>query len=507
MPVAQISSKTKIHSSVSLQEKARISASAHLPAQTPEELYNDNSEAYHASAATQGMVRDVELAKGLSGVSIGGRLYLGLGIILFPFICMGLITVLQLSGGTQGLSESELSARLSDVFMLNVSLLIAGAIIAVGGIIWVSRSIVTPIREVSEVTEKLAKGHYDLSIPHQEALDEAGQVARSVKTFRDQAVAHLREQEERSREEKEKMKKIINLIVTQAQNYFDQIVVRTREAVEEMQTTSSNLQDSSERVGGQLRGFKQNALEQTQRFNKINDAITDLTANIDDISRSTNNVSEKCEQSDQNAEETMKVFSQLESVTGDIREIIDVISDIADQTNLLALNATIEAARAGEAGKGFAVVAGEVKNLANQTSQSSQKVTELIEEISRVSSQAVNQSQTIRDGVSEINTEISTIRDSVQSQSENTNSVQQDMSSASQTTSESTENLEQISRIFEDNNQTVDNMVTSSDEIRSELDKMQSEFRQFLSKINLDNIQQNKEPTNQQKDPEKGDEL
>ena len=38
------------------------------------------------------------------------------------------------------------------------------------------------------------------------------------------------------------------------------------------------------------------------------------------------------------------------------------------------LNAAIEAARAGEAGRGFAVVAGEVKNLATQTKQNSEKI-------------------------------------------------------------------------------------------------------------------------------------
>jgi GAF domain-containing protein len=61
-----------------------------------------------------------------------------------------------------------------------------------------------------------------------------------------------------------------------------------------------------------------------------------------------------------------------------IGDVIKIISSIAEQTNLLALNATIEAARAGESGKGFAVVAGEVKELARETAEATQKVADQI---------------------------------------------------------------------------------------------------------------------------------
>ena len=61
-----------------------------------------------------------------------------------------------------------------------------------------------------------------------------------------------------------------------------------------------------------------------------------------------------------------------------IGDVIKIMSSIADQTNLLALNATIEAARAGEVGRGFAVVAGEVKDLARETAEATQRVAEQI---------------------------------------------------------------------------------------------------------------------------------
>ncbi|MDX1900864.1 MAG: methyl-accepting chemotaxis protein [Gammaproteobacteria bacterium] len=79
----------------------------------------------------------------------------------------------------------------------------------------------------------------------------------------------------------------------------------------------------------------------------------------------------------------------LSNQTQQVGEITGVVNTLAQQSKMLALNASIEAAKAGEAGKGFAVVASEVKNLAEQSEQSTSQVQKILEDIRHATEKAV----------------------------------------------------------------------------------------------------------------------
>src|SRR5580698_7333487 len=117
---------------------------------------------------------------------------------------------------------------------------------------------------------------------------------------------------------------------------------------------------------------------------------------------------------------------RLSTAAGAMSNIVELIGDITGQINLLALNATIESARAGEAGRGFAVVAAEVKNLANQAKQATDKIGSEIGNLNGISSDVVDALGAIKSAIQSVSEYVASTAAAVEEQS----TVTEDMSSS-----------------------------------------------------------------------------
>jgi len=107
------------------------------------------------------------------------------------------------------------------------------------------------------------------------------------------------------------------------------------------------------------------------------------------------------------------IFESIKSLfekSGEIEQIVGLITKIATQTNLLAMNASIEAARAGEHGRTFAVVADEVKKLSTQTSNSASNIKTLVDSIQSEISVAKNSIDEINKSLGQLKFEDSNIQ-------------------------------------------------------------------------------------------------
>ena len=157
---------------------------------------------------------------------------------------------------------------------------------------------------------------------------------------------------------------------------------------------------------------------------KVSNMMGQVAAGAEELNASVREISEAMSKSKETAatavdqvEGADQQAQRLSAAAESMRSIVQLIGDITGQINLLALNATIELARAGEAGRGFAVVAAEVKNLANQAKQATDKIEQEIGNLNGISGDVVSALNTIKKAIQNVSEYVTSTAAAVEEQS------------------------------------------------------------------------------------------
>ena len=134
--------------------------------------------------------------------------------------------------------------------------------------------------------------------------------------------------------------------------------------MEEIMENANDIGQQVDQVDGEMQKLSSSSKIMNKDLDEVLTSMQSMEMQMDIISDST--------------EKSLHTIKDMDLISNQIGNIVEVINDIANQTNLLALNAAIESARAGEAGRGFAVVADEIRKLAQKSIESANDISELI---------------------------------------------------------------------------------------------------------------------------------
>lgn len=266
----------------------------------------------------------------------------------------------------------KISQREESATTLTLWIILLETLVVFGGVLLLYTVVSRALRRLPgliNLMERIAAG--DLSIPAKPSKDdEFGQIVKAAEQMRLRLTATLG--------------KIADMTES-LHAATEEIAVVGRHSQSQILSQSSNL----EQIEGAIEELSSSVELIRQRIDETSSATHQADGRTSAGQAQLNSANSSMQRLLGHIESADQMVKRQAQNSAAVSSVLDVIKTIADQTNLLALNAAIEAARAGDHGRGFAVVANEVRVLATRTQESTEEISNIIEQLQSASASAV----------------------------------------------------------------------------------------------------------------------
>ena len=319
------------------------------------------------------------------GVEIKGEEY----YVYYMPVCSddGEILGMAFAGERESIVQDAISDMLRSLVLRSVCL----NVLFIAVMVYLSFKIRKPLLTTAEYIDQIANGNLSGNLEVKSVIREVTTLIRASVSLRDKLNSIVTEVDGHAAQLDSSME-LLNTLASASSKGTNQI----RQAVDELAATATSLAENVQTVNSRM-------LEMGDNVNAIHSETVTLNENSNKMDRANRNASESMnlvlESSHTSSDIITEMIVQVKATNEAIASIskaVELISDITAQTNLLSLNASIEAARAGQAGKGFAVVATEIKQLAEQSSQSADTIKKIADDILEKSNKSVELTERMR---------------------------------------------------------------------------------------------------------------